>query len=815
MDAIKSYLAAHAADFDQVIVTGYSLGGGSLEHAVEDLEAAATGVPVSAFSYASVAATPGTLSDPGAVASKTTNFVHADDIARFGARSGGEVVLNTFRAWDSVGQHLGDTYAADMLDLQTFASDVANVFYTTDLALALRNGTAWTGDATYGQDIQITVGSTGDDLLRSRQEDNFALGGDGDDLIVLSPTATEARVVDGGVGSDSVVLASFGLDYDFTGITPTSPGTLYLDGTPIAELHNVEKLVFWNTGTTNAVPLPPVVRLDGQPLNMQEAQGANPFNVTTGIDYADAMDGNRTVDGSADADVIVFGTGDKTIFGNGSNDVITAKSSLSTDDDVFVAGGSGDDLIGFGGANGTAVFSGNREDYGIKFIAPGVLEIHDLRAGSSDGTDTVANAASFQFQDVTLSLAAILNATLRISTGAGYQMWAGETNMRLEGSIWFGFGNEQNNVITGNNAINLLIGMDGNDTLHGLGGNDILEGLVGDDELNGGAGNDLLTGGSGADTLDGGDDSDRLDGGLGNDTYVLASGMDTVSDAGGIDTITSTITRSLASYAQIEKLTLLGTAAINGTGNALANTITGNGAANILDGGADALADILIGGLGNDTYMIKSATDNITETSVQGTGDRAKASVTFALATGDYIEFLETANAAIATAINLTGNEIAQTITGSSGINKLSGLGGADVLFGLTGNDTLTGGLGNDAFVFNTALNAATNKDTITDFSASASGNNDVIRLENAIFTKLVGTGTLSAAQFFAGSAAHDANDRIIYNAATGALFYDSNGNAAGGSIQFATLSTRPANVTSADFFLSEVPTTGALQALQ
>ena len=84
----------------------------------------------------------------------------------------------------------------------------------------------------------------------------------------------------------------------------------------------------------------------------------------------------------------------------------------------------------------------------------------------------------------------------------------------------------------------------------------------------------------------GGAGIDSLIGGLGNDTFVLADGTDTVSDTGGTDTITSTITRSLASYAAIENLTLLGSSAINGTGNGLNNTITGNSAANILDGGA-------------------------------------------------------------------------------------------------------------------------------------------------------------------------------------------------------------------------------------
>ncbi len=81
-----------------------------------------------------------------------------------------------------------------------------------------------------------------------------------------------------------------------------------------------------------------------------------------------------------------------------------------------------------------------------------------------------------------------------------------------------------------------------------------------------------------------------LNGGLGNDTYVLANGTDAVIDSAGTDTITTTITRSLASYsAAIENLTLLGAAAINGTGNALNNTITGNSGNNILDGGLGAM----------------------------------------------------------------------------------------------------------------------------------------------------------------------------------------------------------------------------------
>ena len=102
-------------------------------------------------------------------------------------------------------------------------------------------------------------------------------------------------------------------------------------------------------------------------------------------------------------------------------------------------------------------------------------------------------------------------------------------------------------------------------------------------------------------------------GGAGNDTYVLGAETDTVNDTAGTGTPSPrpSLARSRR-FRDDRESDAAGHAAINGTGNALANTITGNAGANILDGGAGV--DTLIGGDGNDTYVADVSNDVVTET---------------------------------------------------------------------------------------------------------------------------------------------------------------------------------------------------------
>ncbi|NJO77779.1 MAG: methyltransferase domain-containing protein [Cyanobacteria bacterium RM1_2_2] len=251
-------------------------------------------------------------------------------------------------------------------------------------------------------------------------------------------------------------------------------------------------------------------------------------------------------------------------------------------------------------------------------------------------------------------------------------------------------------VIVPNGVLN---GGGGNDILKGGAGDDLLNGGVGDDTMLGGSGNDVLDGGEGNDTLDGGADDDQMTGGNGDDTYIVDSAGDAVIElaGGGNDTVRSSLSYILG--ANVENLVLTGFSAINGTGNALNNSITGNDADNVLNGGAGD--DQMIGGAGNDTYIVDSIGDAVIEAAGGGT-DEVQASVSHTLSAN--VENLTLTGAGV---INGTGNDLDNIINGNAANNALSGNAGNDTLNGGagddsldggTGTDTMSGGLGNDTY---------------------------------------------------------------------------------------------------------------------
>jgi Ca2+-binding RTX toxin-like protein len=244
-----------------------------------------------------------------------------------------------------------------------------------------------------------------------------------------------------------------------------------------------------------------------------------------------------------------------------------------------------------------------------------------------------------------------------------------------------------------------------------------------------------------------------------------------------LDTVIATASFTLGTGQEVETLRTLGSAttyAANLTGNALAQTLVGNAAANVLDGKGGA--DTMVGYAGDDTYYVDNAADVVIEANGGGS-DTVIASVSYTLGTGRYIEVLRTLGSGTSDPLNLTGNEFANTLLGNAAANVLDGKGGSDTLRGYAGNDT---------FAFTTALGAA-NVDTIVDFNAT----DDRMVLDDAVFTGL-GLGALAAGAFVIGSAAADADDRIIYDNTTGALYFDADGLGGAAAVQFASLTGAP-----------------------
>lgn len=427
-------------------------------------------------------------------------------------------------------------------------------------------------------------------------------------------------------------------------------------------------------------------------------------------------------------------------------------------------------------AGDTVTASHNVADLdGIPTSGPGALAFQ--WQSSSDGViwSDIANATTSSLVLGTGLVGQRLRAQVRYVDlfNTANAVSSAATSAIAPGLAWTGTSSAETKVGTAfNDSLN---GAGGNDNLSGLAGDDWLDGGSGIDTLIGGQGNDTygvdsandlitelsgegydvvrasvtysllskaanvealvltgtaaingtgnalnntLTGNSAANSLDGGAGTDTLVGGAGNDTYVVDNAGDWIQEMAGdgTDLVQSSVSFSLATFSEVENLTLAGTAAINGTGNGLANLLTGNSAANVLDAGAgqdsllggggnDSLSglggddwldggsgiDTLVGGLGNDIYLVDSSSDLITEAVGEG-NDSVQASVTYSLlAKAANVESLTLTGTS---AIKGTGNGLNNTLTGNSGANVLDG--GA-------GNDTLAGGAGNDTYVVDSA----------------------------------------------------------------------------------------------------------------
>ncbi len=308
-------------------------------------------------------------------------------------------------------------------------------------------------------------------------------------------------------------------------------------------------------------------------------------------------------------------------------------------------------------------------------------------------------------------------------------------------------------------------------------GDDTIMGTPLSDLLLGSSGNDTLRGGQGEDTLNGGSGTDWLIGQDGGDLFIVDHLADRIGESRnwhGVDTVESSVDFALGRQ-HIENLTLTGEARV-GTGNGLANIIIGNDADNILDGGKNN--DTLIGGLGNDVYLIRAPGDTAVEQAGEG-NDAVKAYRSYALEA--HVEKLYMQNV-----FTKDGNPANLNGIGNGLDNTIIGTPYANTIVGREGNDTLKGQGGADTFVFDRALDEATNVDRIIDFGDG----DDVFKLKASVFSGL-SAGALAADAFVLGTAAADANDRIIYDQTTGQLWHDGDGVGGADATLFATLANK------------------------
>jgi Ca2+-binding RTX toxin-like protein len=578
----------------------------------------------------------------------------------------------------------------------------------------------------------------------------------------------------------------------------------------------------------------------------------------------DQVDGIENLRGSAYADVLT-GDGPGTRMIAGIKTIVTGNNILDggAGADVLTGGGGHDTLIG--GLGNDSLVGGDGADY-VDWAdysgANGAVAVSLLNGSASgaDGIDTLVGIESLKGSAFADSLT----------------------------------GNTGNNTLDGGDGADTLVGGAGDDVylvdsagdvLTELtdGGTDLVQSSVAwvlEIELEnltltgsasiagtGSAADNVLTGNSGNNTLDGGLGADTMAGGLGDDSYVVDNIADTITESRmeGTDTVVTSLTYTLG--ANLENLTLSETAAINGSGNSIANLITGNAGSNVLQGfsGNDTLAggagsDTLDGGEGSDWADYSASTAAVTASLTTGT----------AIAGGDTDALLGIEN--------LRGGASADSLTGDSGNNVLDGGAGADTLLGglgddvyvvdnsgdvvtessgqgvdlvqalvsfvlssnvenLTlmgsapidgtgnalanlitanagsnilnggaGNDTLVGGAGQDQFVFSTALSGSGNVDTVRDFQVGV----DKLVLSRAVFTGFdaASVGQAPAAgNFLKGPAALDASDYLIYNSSTGVLSYDADGSGtASVAVAFAKIELSgvpPTNLSAADFIVS------------
>ncbi|MDM0026337.1 peroxidase family protein [Variovorax saccharolyticus] len=510
---------------------------------------------------------------------------------------------------------------------------------------------------------------------------------------------------------------------------------------------------------------------------------------------------NDVITGGSGNDLIFGGTGDNTLNGGAGDDLLVGGSGAN-DDDVLDGGLDADTMVGLGG----------NDTYIVDDLADVVVEA--AGAGTDEVQTEMAEYSLALVDNVENLTYTGLDADQFVGTGNALNnvISGGDLADTLDGGLGNdtlngGLGAD---ILIGGDGNDILNGGDDDDSLNGGVGTDTLNGGDGNDTLLGGDGIDTLNGNDGNDTLDGGLGVDVMNGGAGDDTILVDNAGESVNGGDGTDTVQATVSYTLG--ANVENLVLLGTAA-NGTGNGLANVITGNASNNVLTGGGgidtasyataatgvtvslaiaaaqntvgagtdtlatienllgsnfndtltgNGVANVLSGGAGND--VLNATVDNVRDTLDGGAGTD----------TANYSSY----GPAAALSVNLGG--AGQIIVGGSGSNaansdvlvaieNFTGGSGNDAITGSTANNVLNGGAGADTFTYTIGggadtIDGGTGTDTLNILGA---GNNDVLDvvLTGTAITSIEG-GTVTNVEAISANLG-GAADTLSYGATT------------------------------------------------
>jgi Ca2+-binding RTX toxin-like protein len=502
------------------------------------------------------------------------------------------------------------------------------------------------------------------------------------------------------------------------------------------------------------------------------------------------------------------------LIGNSLDNVIVG----AHDHDIIRAGTGNDRLIG--GTEDDTLYGGAGDDYyEVDSLADVVSEEGDeaivpSQPGQVGGRDTIATS---------------LKEYILVDGSHIENLTATRTIINPTESL---FSEEVARTFTGNSLDNDLVGGDFNDVLTGMAGNDFLIGGRGSDHMAGGAGNDNYDVDDAGDVIveNANEGHDSLSTSRNSFDLNVSSGLSNVEDLIFSGTLIIKFegdpAQGLPRIAEFNR-----NADFQGTGNALNNAIIGADGNDLILGlaGNDALVglmgrDTLHGGDGQDELYGLGGNDSLIGgaggDTLDGGADNDRASGEG----GNDTLFGSTGNdwlSGQAGKDQIAGGEGRDRVSGGTGKDRLFGEAGADTLDGGTNNDrlyghsgqdnlrggsgtdwlyggassdTLRGDAGRDYFVFD-AKPRSNNVDRIADFNIR----DDTIRLEDFIFTKVGARGRLNADAFWTGNSAHDASDRIIYDSASGGLFYDPDGTGTAAQVKFANLSLF-LNLTNKDF---------------